>query len=168
MKVMIPACRLTLLALSATLLSSCGLFKKKDAVATNNNGYASYPNDGGYRPYQQGSQPKYQEYTDNSSYNSSGSGYEDQRKSTSSSNSSKKKTTGSSSKSGTASKSSSTGKSGGSSGSSRSGGGSIYIVKHSDTLYGIAKKHHTTVSKIKSLNGLTSDVIRDGQKLKLP
>ena len=42
-----------------------------------------------------------------------------------------------------------------------------HIVKSGDNLYNIARKYKTTVAKIKSLNGLTSNVIHPGQKLKL-
>jgi len=44
----------------------------------------------------------------------------------------------------------------------------IYRVKPGDSLYKIAKKFHTTVSKIKRLNGLRSNTIRVGQKLIIP
>jgi peptidoglycan lytic transglycosylase D len=40
-------------------------------------------------------------------------------------------------------------------------------VKKGDTLYDIARKYKTTISKIKSLNGMQSSVIYPGQKLKL-
>lgn len=40
-----------------------------------------------------------------------------------------------------------------------------HIVKAGETLYSIAKKHKTTVSKLKSLNKLKSETIRIGQKL---
>lgn len=43
-----------------------------------------------------------------------------------------------------------------------------YTVKSGDTLSGIARKYHTTVSKLKSRNGLNSDVIHVGQVLKIP
>jgi len=43
-----------------------------------------------------------------------------------------------------------------------------YTVKSGDTLSGIARKYHTTVAKLKSHNGLISDVIRVGQVLKIP
>lgn len=41
----------------------------------------------------------------------------------------------------------------------------IYIVKPGDSLYLIAKKFNTTISRIKSLNNLTSEIIYPGQKL---
>lgn len=44
----------------------------------------------------------------------------------------------------------------------------VYAVKAGDTLGRIAKAHATTVAEIKSLNGLTTDRINVGQKLKLP
>jgi LysM repeat protein len=43
-----------------------------------------------------------------------------------------------------------------------------YTVKSGDTLSGIARKYHTTVAKLKSQNGLGSDVIRVGQVLRIP
>ena len=44
---------------------------------------------------------------------------------------------------------------------------SYHRVRRGETLTSIAAKHGTTVSKIKKLNGLKSDRIREGQKLKL-
>jgi len=44
----------------------------------------------------------------------------------------------------------------------------IYIVRPGDSLYKIAKKFHTTVSKIKRLNGLRGNNIKVGQKLIIP
>ncbi len=44
----------------------------------------------------------------------------------------------------------------------------LYIVKRGDSLYKIAKKFHTTISKIKRLNGLRSNLLRPGQRLIVP
>lgn len=49
----------------------------------------------------------------------------------------------------------------------QSGASSSYIVKAGDTLSGIAKKFGTTVQSIKQVNGLTSDIIKVGQNLKI-
>lgn len=43
-----------------------------------------------------------------------------------------------------------------------------YVVKNGDTLGGIAIASGLTVRQLKELNGLTKDVIRVGQKLKVP
>ncbi|WP_228550227.1 C40 family peptidase [Salinibacillus xinjiangensis] len=43
-----------------------------------------------------------------------------------------------------------------------------YIVHTGDTLWNISRIHHTTVNKLKSVNNLKSNLIVDGQKLKLP
>ncbi len=42
-----------------------------------------------------------------------------------------------------------------------------YMVVAGDTLYEIAQKYHTTVALLKKSNGLTSDLIRPGMKLKV-
>ena len=69
------------------------------------------------------------------------------------------------SKSSTKSKASTKSKS--SSVKSKSGG--AYVVKGGDTLSGIAKKNGTTTAKLRAANGMQSnDVIKIGQKLKLP
>ena len=44
----------------------------------------------------------------------------------------------------------------------------VYRVKPGDSLYKIARKFHTTVRKIKRLNGLKSNKIRVGQRLIVP
>lgn len=52
----------------------------------------------------------------------------------------------------------------------KSSGGSsskTHTVKSGDTLWGIAQKNNTTVAKIKSANGLKSDTIHPGDKLKV-
>ena len=43
-----------------------------------------------------------------------------------------------------------------------------YTVISGDTLYSLARKYNTTVSEIKKLNNLTSDILRIGQVLKIP
>ena len=42
-----------------------------------------------------------------------------------------------------------------------------YNVRGGDTLSGIALKYRTSVSKIKKLNGLRTDFIKKGQKLRI-
>jgi len=44
----------------------------------------------------------------------------------------------------------------------------VYVVKSGDTLSRIATLNKTTVKELKSINGLTTDRINVGQKLKLP
>ena|SRR5205085_4281318 len=48
------------------------------------------------------------------------------------------------------------------------GAENVYVVKSGDTLLKIAKDHGATVSDIKTLNGLKTDLIKAGDKLKLP
>jgi LysM repeat protein len=43
-----------------------------------------------------------------------------------------------------------------------------YTIKQGDSLWLIARNHHTTVAKIRALNNLTSDVIHVGKILKVP
>ena len=43
-----------------------------------------------------------------------------------------------------------------------------HTVNKGDTLYGIARSNGTTVANLKSANGLTTDLIRPGQTLKIP
>ncbi|MCB1224429.1 MAG: LysM peptidoglycan-binding domain-containing protein [Verrucomicrobiales bacterium] len=49
-----------------------------------------------------------------------------------------------------------------------SSGGSTHTVVRGDTLYSLARRYGTTVSKIKSANGLSSDLIVIGQRLRIP
>jgi LysM repeat protein len=51
---------------------------------------------------------------------------------------------------------------------SSSSSSASHTVKSGDTLYGLALRYKSTVSKIKSANGLKSDLIRPGQKLRIP
>ncbi|MES2707306.1 MAG: LysM peptidoglycan-binding domain-containing protein [Verrucomicrobiota bacterium] len=51
---------------------------------------------------------------------------------------------------------------------SSGGGGGQVVVQPGDNLTKIAKRNNTTISALKSANGLTTDLIRVGQKLNLP
>lgn len=66
--------------------------------------------------------------------------------------------------SGTKSKSTSTA----SKSKSKSSGSRKHTVKSGDSLWSIARKYGTSVAKIKSANGLKSDMIRDGRALTIP
>jgi hypothetical protein len=55
----------------------------------------------------------------------------------------------------------------GASKSSRSGNAVYHKVKSGETLSGIARKYRTSVSSIKRLNGLRSDMIREGRNLRV-
>lgn len=50
----------------------------------------------------------------------------------------------------------------------KSSSGRTHTVTKGDTLYGLALKNKTTVAKIKAANGMSSDMIRLGQKVKIP
>jgi tetratricopeptide (TPR) repeat protein len=59
-------------------------------------------------------------------------------------------------------------RSGNSSDASSSPANAVYYkIRPGDTLSGIAKKHRTTVNNIKRLNGLKSDFIRDGKRIRV-
>lgn len=58
-------------------------------------------------------------------------------------------------------------RSGNSSSSVSSSGTDYYRIRSGDTLSTIARKHGTTVATIKRLNGLKSDFIREGQRLRV-
>lgn len=161
---------LRILALSAacSALVSCDTTKNSGG---SNDPYASnYGNDGHYNPYPGGqsgyttptpSTPSYQtppmpvEPTPPvdpyafSAPKTTKPTYSAPKKTTASSSQAKKKSTASKS---TAKKSS----------------GSRYTVGKGDTLYGIARKKGTTVAKIKAANGMSGDLIRPGQSLKIP
>ena len=52
-------------------------------------------------------------------------------------------------------------------GAYRVNGVTYYTIKNGDSLSGIAKKFHCTVKQLKQWNGLKSDTIRAGKKLKI-
>ncbi len=165
---------LRFIALSATCLALASCENMKKSGSTSSDPYASnYGNDGHYNPYpgQSGysssSTPKYQtppaptslppepqanEYAfSNSKKVAPTTASSTHKKTTASSTSAKKKST--------PSKSKATGK---------KSSGSRYSVAKGDTLSAIARKKGTSVSKIKAANGLSSDLIRPGQTLKIP
>ena len=55
-----------------------------------------------------------------------------------------------------------------SSSSTKKSASSTVTVKPGDSLWSIARKHDTTVNALKKANNLTSDVLLDGQKIKVP
>ena len=146
---------LTLSALSAGLmLSAC---VQPAPPAASDAMVAEYPADGGYNPYPgSGGAPAYEVPPDLSNLPEVPvpEPKESTRAATSPSSS------GSSSKRSVRSNS-------GSSPKARSSGGS-YTVVSGDSLYRIASRHRTSVAKLKAANGLKSDLIRPGQKLRLP
>ena len=55
-----------------------------------------------------------------------------------------------------------------SSGSAAASEGKVHRVRSGDTLSEIARRYGTTVSKLRSANGLSSNRLRIGQELKIP
>lgn len=55
-----------------------------------------------------------------------------------------------------------------SAGASSGGASGSYTVKSGDTLTKIARNHHVSVAALKSANGLRTDRINPGKKLKIP
>ncbi|QIF04823.1 LysM peptidoglycan-binding domain-containing protein [Roseimicrobium sp. ORNL1] len=161
-----------LLTLSGT---SCTTWKKHfgnesdggySSASADGSGYNPYPGSSGTPQYQtynstpaQQQQPQYQTYTPSPQQQQN---YAPQPDYTPSPDYSEPaSSTPAPKKSATTTKKKSSGGGGG-------GSGGSYTVKQGDTLYRIALNKKTTVSKLKSKNGLTSDVIHPGQVLKVP
>ncbi len=164
---------LRFIALSATCLALASCENTKNSGGTSSDPYASnYGTDGHYNPYpgQSGyassTTPKYQTPPAPPSlppeppanpYAFSGT----KKVTPSSTSSTPKKSTASSS---TAKKKKSTP----SKTAAKKSSGSRYTVVKGDTLSAIARKKGSSVAKIKAANGLSGDLIRLGQTLKIP
>lgn len=152
---------LAMASLASLVFMSMSCSSTKNNASTNAAGgqYAEYTSaaDGGYHPYSspQGySKPAYQPPSQSYSEpapkrSSSYSSY---------SSTTKKKTPSRNVSSYSSQKKSSYAKS----------SGTTHIVKRGDTLYALARRYHTTVTAIKRANGKTSDMLRDGEKLRIP
>ncbi len=165
---LISTARLFLIASVSATLISCQNGLNSSGSSASDPYVSNYPADGGYNPYPDqpgtlaGSAPVYEQpvapvEADPYAFNASSS---TPARSTSSNSSTPKKTVASSSKpKSSSSKPKSTAK--------KSSTPSSHTVVKGDTLYALALKNKTTVAKIKAANGLKSDLIRPGQKLKL-
>jgi LysM repeat protein len=168
---MIPARRLLALASASVILVSCqnGQNPFKKSRGGNDPYVMNYPSDGGYNPYPDqpgrlsGSAPSYETPVapaEADPYAFNGASHTPPKTTTTSSSSSTSRKTVVSSTSKPKSSTSRTA-------AKKSTGSSSHTVTRGDSLYAIALKNKTTVAKIKSLNGLKSDLIRPGQRLKV-
>jgi LysM repeat protein len=168
---LLSTARLLILASVSAAFVSCQNGLNSSAASGSDPYVSNYPADGGYNPYPDqpgriaGSTPTYEQpvvpmEADPYAFNAPSSTPPRSTSSSSSSSSTPKKTVTSTSKPKSSStKSKSTAK--------KSTGSSTHTVVKGDTLYALALKNKTTVAKIKAANGLKSDLIRPGQKLKL-
>ncbi len=165
------ALRYIALSTICLVLASCENTKKSGSSSSDP--YASnYGTDGHYNPYpgQSGytSTPKYQTPPVQTSFPpaepqppANPYAFSGSKKVTPSSTSSTPKRT-------TASSTSAKKKSTPSKSTAKKSSGSRYTVVKGDTLSGIARKKGSSVAKIKAANGLSGDLIRLGQSLKIP
>ncbi|WP_395738478.1 LysM peptidoglycan-binding domain-containing protein [Prosthecobacter sp.] len=169
---------LRFIAMSATCLAlaSCESTKK----SSSSDPYASnYGSDGHYNPYpgQTGyasTTPKYQTPPAPASFPSQPEppanpyAFSGTKKAPPPSSSSSSASKSSSSKKTVASHSTTKKKSTPSKSTAKKSTGSRYTVAKGDTLSAIARKKGSSVARIKAANGLSSDLIRPGQSLKIP
>ncbi|MBB5037525.1 LysM peptidoglycan-binding domain-containing protein [Prosthecobacter dejongeii] len=162
---MFTAIRLLPILAIGSLLTSCqnGQNPFSQQSGSTDPYVSNYGNDGGYNPYPGSSGSTTGGYTSPPTYTPPPAPVEadpyafNAPTSAPKTSSTPKKTASSSkSKSSTAKKS-----------TAKKSSGSYKVAK-GDTLYGIAKKRGTTVAKIKAANGMSSDLIRPGQSLKIP
>lgn len=172
-----------------TLIAACGFLASCQNGLKSNDPYVSnYGNDGAYNPYpnqpgtmQSGHTQTTPTYTtppapppQTDPYAFSGPSTTPSKPSSSSSTHATKPKSSTKSTASTGSKSKGSGstkstKSTAKSGTKKSSSGSSgYKVQQGDTLYGIARKKGSSVSKIKAANHLSSDIIRPGMTLKVP
>jgi LysM repeat protein len=167
---LISTARLLVLASVSATLMSCQNGLNKSANSGSDPYVSNYPADGGYNPYPDqpgrvaGGAPAYEQpvapvEADPYAFNAPTSTPTRSTTSSSSTSTPKKTVTSSSKPKSNSTKSKSTAK--------KSTGSSSHTVVKGDTLYGLALKNKTTVAKIKAANGLKSDLIRPGQKLKM-
>ncbi|HEY1081027.1 MAG TPA: LysM peptidoglycan-binding domain-containing protein [Prosthecobacter sp.] len=172
---MIHVARLLPLAAVCSLLASCqngqNPFGQKSSGGSDP--YVSnYGNDGGYNPYP--GQSGYAQGGGGSSYSAPtytpppAPAEADPYAFSAPSSTPKTSTSSGRSSSGSSKKTASSSRPKSSTKSTAKKSGGSYKVAKGDTLYGIARKRGTTVAKIKSANGLSSDMIRPGQSLKIP
>jgi len=172
MKSLLLALKSVLILTAVIGVTSCSSTKSASGgqYAEYNGGPVNYGSDGAYKPYS-GTQPRqapaatsggYQEFNQPPA-NAHKATYQPQTaKSSSKTSSTKKKTVASTSPS------KSTSKTGSSKTAKSAPKTQNHVVRHGDTLWGLAKKYHTTVPAIKKANHLTSDVLRDGTSIKIP
>ncbi len=167
MKTLLVALKPLLILTAIAGVTSCSSTKTASGgqYAEYNGGPVNYGSDGAYKPYS-GAQPRqapaatggYQEFNKPPA-NAHKATYQAQT-SKSNSTTAKKKTVASTSASKTSKTTPKTAKT--------TSKGQSHVIRHGDTLWGLAKKYHTTVPAIKSANHLTSDVLRDGTTIKIP